>query len=382
MSAALFLSSHQDTAHALSDHLECPYYIDLTKYPDTISFGRGSKTVPVNITVNLEKYEPLEDDPNETRTRFIISRCHCKIEKVVDSDNNIRYELVDNESLNGTFVNNVKISRCPLNDGDIIQMGGSSTIVVGQPLKESDGGVQYTFRLSNISEASVNITLAEMLSKQLIEINKMKQNLLETQKKLAIKTLSVQQLSHSRSHSQATTAGSKILTSTDLSLDKFVCGLCNEVLVNTVTIECGHCFCHSCLEKKLRSNTPFTCSGCAANKNELSLSNSAFIGFNNSICVRSFHIDDIISEIATKLLNAKQLKALQTRREISLNELKELHLNYHVLSRTSNNENGRKRRRNQVKGISYCVFCGKLDHDVSSCKFHVSASGISVDKEE
>jgi hypothetical protein len=144
----------------------------------------------------------------------------------------------------------------------------------------------------------------------------------------------------------------------------------------------GHSFCHSCLEKKLRSNTPFACSGCASNKNELLLSNTAFIGFNNNICVRSFHIDDIISDIATKLLNAKQLKILQSRRENSLKELKELHLNYHVLSRSSNSVDGRKRRRNQVKGISYCVFCGKLDHDIFSCKFHISASGISAEKEE
>ncbi len=379
MSAALFLTSHQETSHLLTDHLDCPYYVDLSKFPETVSFGRGSKTVPVNIIVNLEKYEPLEDDPNETRTRFIISRCHCKIERIADGDN-VRFELVDNESLNGTFVNNVKISRCALNDGDIIQMGGSSTIVVGQPLKESDGGVQYTFRLSNISEANVNSMLVEMLNKQLTEINKIKQNLAETQKKLASKTLSFQQLSQSRA--QASMAGSKILTATDLSLDKFVCGLCNEILVNTVTIECGHSFCHSCLEKKLRSNTPFACSGCASNKNELLLSNTAFIGFNNNICVRSFHIDDIISDIATKLLNAKQLKTLQSRREHSLKELKELHLNYHVLSRSSNSVDGRKRRRNQVKGISYCVFCGKLDHDISSCKFHISASGISAAEKE
>jgi len=52
-----------------------------------------------------------------------VSRSHCRIEKVDD-----RYELIDLDSHNGTFVNGVPVGRKSLSHGDTIRIGGSQLL--------------------------------------------------------------------------------------------------------------------------------------------------------------------------------------------------------------------------------------------------------------
>ena len=57
-----------------------------------------------------------------------VSRLHATIRELPDGN----YELVDNRSATGTFVNGRAMARCFLHDGDVVQIGAS----------------QFTFRLS------------------------------------------------------------------------------------------------------------------------------------------------------------------------------------------------------------------------------------------
>lgn len=53
-----------------------------------------------------------------------VSRHHATIEELPNGD----YELVDNRSATGTFVNGRAMARCPLHDGDVVQIGASSFV--------------------------------------------------------------------------------------------------------------------------------------------------------------------------------------------------------------------------------------------------------------
>ncbi len=50
-----------------------------------------------------------------------VSRVHATIRELEDGD----YELTDNRSATGTFVNGRAMSRCILHDGDTVQIGAS-----------------------------------------------------------------------------------------------------------------------------------------------------------------------------------------------------------------------------------------------------------------
>ena len=53
-----------------------------------------------------------------------VSRLHATIEELPNGD----YELVDNRSATGTFVNGRAMGRCVLHDGDVVQIGASNFI--------------------------------------------------------------------------------------------------------------------------------------------------------------------------------------------------------------------------------------------------------------
>lgn len=53
-----------------------------------------------------------------------VSRLHATIRQLPDSS----YELEDHRSATGTFVNGLRIARCLLNEGDVIQIGASRMI--------------------------------------------------------------------------------------------------------------------------------------------------------------------------------------------------------------------------------------------------------------
>jgi pSer/pThr/pTyr-binding forkhead associated (FHA) protein len=53
-----------------------------------------------------------------------VSRLHTTIDELPNGD----YELVDNHSATGTFVNGRAMARCVLHDGDVVQIGASSFV--------------------------------------------------------------------------------------------------------------------------------------------------------------------------------------------------------------------------------------------------------------
>lgn len=54
-----------------------------------------------------------------------VSRVHVTIRQLPDAT----YELEDHRSATGTFVNGIRISRCLLNEGDVLQIGSNKLIV-------------------------------------------------------------------------------------------------------------------------------------------------------------------------------------------------------------------------------------------------------------
>ena len=72
----------------------------------------------------------------------VISRHHAKI--IYDSN---EWYIIDMTSLNGTFVNDIKVGKSRLADGDTIQFGGAANTSIGgklNPLK-SDVNIKYKF---------------------------------------------------------------------------------------------------------------------------------------------------------------------------------------------------------------------------------------------
>ena len=108
---------------------EGPEYIDLTRATTTI--GRGSQTLNVDATVYARK-----------NGADIISRRHAAVSRSATN----QFVLSDLGAINGTFINLVKISSQVLKDGDIVQLGGITSLS-----KEPDGFcVKYLFREKGI----------------------------------------------------------------------------------------------------------------------------------------------------------------------------------------------------------------------------------------
>jgi hypothetical protein len=90
--------------------------------------GRG-KDADVMMSIRVNKKE-------------VISRAHAEI---ICSNNAILF-VKDLNSVNGVFVNGLRIDNQMLYDEDIIQIGGMSKIPTGKKLKQSAENVQYRFQ--------------------------------------------------------------------------------------------------------------------------------------------------------------------------------------------------------------------------------------------
>ena len=113
--------------------------------------GRSSMKLPVDIVLIARKGE-----------RDVISRRHAEItihEKIIianAADDEIndkvihQYILHDLKSINGVFVNEIKIDSVVLSDGDIIQFGGVSNMDYGSKLKSCDTCIKYVFKHKSI----------------------------------------------------------------------------------------------------------------------------------------------------------------------------------------------------------------------------------------
>lgn len=89
--------------------------------------GRG-KDADICMSIRVNKKE-------------VISRAHAEI---TCSNNNIFY-VSDLNSVNGVFVNGVRIDKQMLYDKDIIQIGGMAKMPTGKKIKQSAENVQYQF---------------------------------------------------------------------------------------------------------------------------------------------------------------------------------------------------------------------------------------------
>ena len=122
--------------------------------------GRSSIKLPVDILLIARKGE-----------RDVISRRHAEItihNKIViaDADDEIntdeinrkvihQYILHDLKSINGVFVNEIKIDTVVLSDGDIIQFGGVSNMDYGSKLKSSDTCIKYVFQQKRVGMMNI-----------------------------------------------------------------------------------------------------------------------------------------------------------------------------------------------------------------------------------
>lgn len=77
--------------------------------------------------------------------RSMISRTHCKLKQTIDRDDLGRYkwQIVDNSSLNGIFLNNEKITQSVLSEGDIVTFGGGGNKSVGFVCSQPDSELVF-----------------------------------------------------------------------------------------------------------------------------------------------------------------------------------------------------------------------------------------------
>jgi pSer/pThr/pTyr-binding forkhead associated (FHA) protein len=71
----------------------------------------------------------------------MISRVHAHIAHL----SNNQWKLRDNRSVNGVYVNDVKVSEASLNDGDVITFGGGGNAPFGSKKQQPDSEFIYKF---------------------------------------------------------------------------------------------------------------------------------------------------------------------------------------------------------------------------------------------
>lgn len=71
------------------------------------------------------------------------SRRHATIEY---SEEDKGFVIRDCGSLNGVAVNNIRVSRSRLKDGDVIQLAGAAQVAINKKLKTTDASARYRFK--------------------------------------------------------------------------------------------------------------------------------------------------------------------------------------------------------------------------------------------
>jgi FHA domain len=127
----------------------------MTSLPDQVTIGRDAQSDLVCFHENLSP-----------KFKTIVSRKHALIQwNSVDGF----FEIEDLNTVNGTFLNNLRIPagrKYPLQDKDVINCGGGSTIVSGTTAnpKSLVDLFQWTFHVDPLSEPSRNYPPAPMLN--------------------------------------------------------------------------------------------------------------------------------------------------------------------------------------------------------------------------
>ncbi len=129
------LSSGAATTPGGGKTSEIPQQINIYTDPSKMILGRGVKS---DILLSAQK-----------DGKFIISRQHAAITVTSADTNKVNVVIEDLDSLNGVYVNDVRIKREVLKDGDVIQFGGMSDVPIGGILEYSDISIRYRFNLAS-----------------------------------------------------------------------------------------------------------------------------------------------------------------------------------------------------------------------------------------
>jgi FHA domain/Zinc finger, C3HC4 type (RING finger) len=112
-----------------------PKLVPLEK--DLTVFGRSSN---VDVQLCVQPDPALHADSTN-----IISRRHAEISKH-SSGNQSRVRVRDLNSVNGVFVNDVKVHESDLQDGDKVQFGGAALLPLGARFFGNRAAIQYRYR--------------------------------------------------------------------------------------------------------------------------------------------------------------------------------------------------------------------------------------------
>eukprot|EP01118_Nematostelium_gracile_P011478 TRINITY_DN4075_c0_g1_i3.p1 TRINITY_DN4075_c0_g1~~TRINITY_DN4075_c0_g1_i3.p1 ORF type:complete len:104 (-),score=37.91 TRINITY_DN4075_c0_g1_i3:26-337(-) len=74
----------------------------------------------------------------------MISRNHASIQSS-EQEGQTKWTITDSNSVNGVFVNDVKIKEAELKNGDLITFGGGATAAVGAIRKQPESEFVYQF---------------------------------------------------------------------------------------------------------------------------------------------------------------------------------------------------------------------------------------------
>ena len=241
-----------------------PGFVVINKTPFKI--GRLSTT---DLTISRKK------DGKE-----VISRNHAEI---VLKDGN--FVLVDLDTMNGTFINDIKIKEQVLEDGDIIQFAGQAKVIIGSLLKANKSDVNLRYRFTRVPSSSIfKEKRSKVQSRHQDEglfssVCSKKTTLKEDDDAIVISSdilvssvRSFPSSSSSSSSSKLAEEAVNLKESSEVVRNKLesqysmtsmldigtlkksiMCILCTAPLVDAVVARCSHGFCRACFERYLRS---------------------------------------------------------------------------------------------------------------------------------
>ncbi|KAG5176725.1 hypothetical protein JKP88DRAFT_334765 [Tribonema minus] len=119
----------------------------LSQNPQRIELGAKTRIVlgrawTSDVVLNVANTGPDAEGPPSAN---IISRSHAEICFIVDEQQRRRWFVKDLNSVNGVFVNDIKVHSNELFDGDIVQLGGAAMMPVGARFFGNRAAIQYRF---------------------------------------------------------------------------------------------------------------------------------------------------------------------------------------------------------------------------------------------
>lgn len=420
---------------------EGPNYVKLDKMKFII--GRGSPNYFADIVISAKKIN-----------QFIISRHHANIELIENNDTvfdslstiiinnrNFHYILNDMNSLNGVFVNGIRIKKHLLVNNDIIQLGGGGNCAFGKSLETTDLSVKYKFLIntnnlkietkkrknnedinSNSNELKseyfkikkeygLQIDIIENLNRKLSSLNNkfndFNQNYLLLEKSLEykqeiisdlkVKISSLEQqikninqsnnnILNSNKNSTPSNNNNKCITIDHSIISaELECNICNKPMLDASILKCSHGYCRHCIESHLRKNIS-TCVKCN-NKPIKPISNIPSQMFAN-VYSRS----DQLNNLYFILMNVMKIDDTDRKfkAESILNSYGIFNNNnddeyFNINNKINSSKDEKYEDKNNLSSIAKkikkdinCSFCSDSSHTFEDCPFTDSKSSNSI----